>query len=419
MTEEKSVRRLDCASGNADTRTVSTRTAPTLVRRAAPAAVLGAAALVLSGCSGMTLGVHAGSDAQASSAKITVTPSPAKAVVPSVPLVVTVAAGRLTDVVVSGPGGPVSGSLSVDGRTWTSEQGVLDYGAKYSVSAHAVDRTGLPTEVKQTLKTVSPTTFLGVAVSPGKGAVVGVGMPIQVNLDRKLTTDGAKIAFEKHAQVTVDGAVAVGGWRWLNDQVVEYRPATFWPGHAKIAVSTRLKGVALMKGLWGKDSTVTFSTAAAMVSYVDMNTHQMKVTKDGKVIKVIPITTGKPGFETRSGVKVIMGKERTRIMDAATGGTDTSDPEYYRLEVEYAMRLTYSGEFLHAAPWSVSHQGHENVSHGCTGMSTSNAAWMYANSTIGDVVVYSAGHRVMEQSNGIGGVWNVSWQRWQQYSALA
>lgn len=154
-----------------------------------------------------------------------------------------------------------------------------------------------------------------------------------------------------------------------------------------------------------------------MVSYVDMNTHMMRVTRDGKTVRNIPITTGKVGFETRSGVKVIMNKERTRIMDAATGGTDTADPEYYRLEVEYAMRLTYSGEFLHAAPWSVSHQGHSNVSHGCTGMSTSNAAWLYENSTIGDVVVYSAGHRSMEQSNGIG-VWNVSWERWQQYSVL-
>ena len=113
----------------------------------------------------------------------------------------------------------------------------------------------------------------------------------------------------------------------------------------------------------------------------------------------------------RSTRSVSIGAQR-----AATG-TDTADPEYYRLEVEYAMRLTYSGEFLHAAPWSVSHQGHSNVSHGCTGMSTSNAAWLYENSTIGDVVVYSAGHRSMEQSNGIG-VWNVSWERWQQYSVL-
>jgi lipoprotein-anchoring transpeptidase ErfK/SrfK len=79
---------------------------------------------------------------------------------------------------------------------------------------------------------------------------------------------------------------------------------------------------------------------------------------------------------------VIMMKERTRLMDASTGGTDRSDPEYYRLTVEYAMRLTWTGEFLHAAPWSVGSQGRANVSHGCTGMSTSNAAWLYANSTV-------------------------------------
>ena len=41
------------------------------------------------------------------------------------------------------------------------------------------------------------------------------------------------------------------------------------------------------------------------------------------------------------------------------------------------MRLTYSGEFLHAAPWSVGSQGYANVSHGCTGMSTANAQWLY------------------------------------------
>lgn len=381
-------------------------------------ALLGVAAVALSGCSALSLDVRGGSDEQASTARITVSPSPAKAIVPSSPLVVSVQAGRLTDVVVQGPAGPVAGSLSVDGRTWTSQDGVLDYGAKYSVSAKAVDRTGLPTQVKQVLKTVAPSTFLGVTVSPGEGAVVGVGMPIKVDLDRKLSNDAAKTAFEKHAVVTVNGQPVEGGWRWLTDQVVQYRPATYWPGHATIAVSTNLKGVKLMSGLWGRDATVTFATGAAMISYVDMSTDQMKVTRDGKTVKVIPITTGKPGFETRSGVKVIMNKERTRIMDAATGGTDKTDPEYYRLEVEYAMRLTYSGEFLHAAPWSVSHQGHSNVSHGCTGMSTSNAAWLYANSSIGDVVVYSAGHRMMEQSNGIG-VWNVSWSRWQQYSALS
>lgn len=397
---------------------MTSATAPTWLRRAVPGATAAVAALALSGCSGATLGLRAGADEATSAAQITVTPSPAAAVVPGKPLVVSVAAGRLTGVTVQGPDGVVPGTLSVDGRTWTSEDGALDYAARYVVKAQAVDRTGLATEVDQTLKTVAPTTFLGLEVTPGQGETVGVGMPLQVHLDHKLTSDTAKQAFEKHAVVTVNGKPAGGGWRWVTDQQLQYRPETYWPGHATITLASNLKGVKISSKLWGENTTSTFSTGASQISYVDMQSDYMKVTRDGKVIKVIPITTGKPGFETRSGVKVILGKERTRIMDAATGGTSTTDPEYYRLEVEYAMRVTYSGEFLHAAPWSVAHQGHSNVSHGCTGMSTSNAAWMYENSQIGDVVVYSSGHRMMETGNGIG-IWNVSWDRWQQYSALS
>ena len=96
---------------------------------------------------------------------------------------------------------------------------------------------------------------------------------------------------------------------------------------------------------------------------------------------------------------------------------DRTDPEYYRLEVQYAMRLTWSGEFLHAAPWSVWAQGRQNVSHGCTGMSLDNAAWMYDQSEIGDVVVYTGTDKPMNSGNGIT-VWNYSWDRWKSFSAL-
>ena len=64
-------------------------------------------------------------------------------------------------------------------------------------------------------------------------------------------------------------------------------------------------------------------------------------------------------------------------MDSATVGIPKSDPEYYRLDVQYAMRVTWSGEFVHAAPWSIGHQGRDNVSHGCIGMSLSNAIWLF------------------------------------------
>ena len=47
------------------------------------------------------------------------------------------------------------------------------------------------------------------------------------------------------------------------------------------------------------------------------------------------------------------------------------------------MRLTWGGEFIHAAPWSVG-QGNTNVSHGCVNMSDGNAAWLFAITHIGD-----------------------------------
>ena len=113
----------------------------------------------------------------------------------------------------------------------------------------------------------------------------------------------------------------------------------------------------------------------------------MRVDQNGKLLRTIPISAGKPGFTTRSGIKVIIEKFRVKRMDAATTGIDESDPEYYNIEnVEYAQRVTYSGEFLHAAPWSVGSQGSANVSHGCVGMSTANAAWLYGLTKRGDVV---------------------------------
>ena len=41
--------------------------------------------------------------------------------------------------------------------------------------------------------------------------------------------------------------------------------------------------------------------------------------------------------------------------------------------VQFAMRETNSGEFLHAAPWPLASQGKANVSHGCIAKTTDNA----------------------------------------------
>ena len=100
-------------------------------------------------------------------------------------------------------------------------------------------------------------------------------------------------------------------------------------------------------------------------------------------------------------------------------GIPAGSAEAYDIDdVQWAMRLTFTGEFIHAAPWSVADQGHANVSHGCTGMSDENAYWLYAMSLVGDVVEYTGTDRPMTFDNGYGD-WNVSYQEFQKGSALA
>ena len=117
-------------------------------------------------------------------------------------------------------------------------------------------------------------------------------------------------------------------------------------------------------------------------------------------------------------MKVILSRETSRQMDAETTGLKKTDPEYYNVKVKYAMRLTWSGEFLHAAPWSVGSQGRANVSHGCTGMSTANAQWLFERSKMGDVVKYVGSERPLESYNGYT-MWNMNLASWAKQSALA
>ena len=126
-----------------------------------------------------------------------------------------------------------------------------------------------------------------------------------------------------------------------------------------------------------------------------------------------------PDFTTRSGTKVIIEKFAEKRMNSETVGINRDSPEAYDIDdVQWAMRVTYSGEFLHAAPWSVSSQGHANVSHGCTGMSTADAGWLYAMSRRGDVVEYTGTDRPMTLDNGYGD-WNLPFSEWKSGSALS
>ncbi len=253
------------------------------------------------------------------------------------------------------------------------------------------------------------------SVAPLDGETVGVGMPIIVTFDLPVRK---RALFEKHMTVTTDNGTT-GSWTWFNDNEAHYRPEQYWPANTKVNVHLTLNSLPAGEGVFGQqDQDINFQVGKKAVTTVDVGKHRLTYSVDDQKVRTIPVTTGDDGHRTRAGVKIIMEKFSSVDMDAATTGVDSEDPGYYNIsDVRWAMRLTNSGEFIHAAPWSVGSQGRDNVSHGCTGMSTADAKWLYDRSVRGDVVEYVDSPRALEDRNGWTD-WNVPWSTWTAGSAL-
>ncbi len=326
---------------------------------------------------------------------------------PDRPVTVSLVGGELTEVsLVDGADKEVDGEVDQTG-TWRNT-GPLTPGSLYTVRAAARGDDGATVRTISTFSTAKAARTISSTLIPGDDWVVGVGMPVIVVFSSAVTN---REAAERALSVTSTPAVT-GGWHWFSSTEVHWRPVKYWPAGTKVTVRSETTGVELADGAWGRRAVTTnYTIGSAQFLTVDIAKHSVSVKRDGKVLKTLPVTTGKPGFATRNGVKVIMDKERRVQMDAATTGVDSTDPDYYNLDVEYAMRLTWSGEYFHAAPWSVGSQGRANVSHGCTGLSTANAKWLYDNTKIGDVAVFKNGSRSLEWGNGYTD-WNLSFAKY-------
>jgi lipoprotein-anchoring transpeptidase ErfK/SrfK len=328
-----------------------------------------------------------------------------------------VSEGTLKSVAVAAKSGQVDGTMSPDKLSWQSTTR-LQPGETYRVRGVAVDAKGKDTVYRTTFRTqtlgLDQQTFP--SFFPLPGATVGVGMPAIIRFDVPITN---KASIERHLHVTSVPAQP-GAFHWISDTEVHWRPKQYWQAGTKVTVDADVDSVPAGNGIFGQKSrTSAFTVGRSVVSKVDIKTDQMRVFRDGKLIRTIPITTGEqPKYTTRSGVKVIVEKYRKKRMNSETIGIDPNGPEGYNLAgVEYAMRITYSGEFVHAAPWSVGSQGRANVSHGCTGMSTANAEWLYNQTLIGDVVEYTGTTKPMTLTNGIGD-WNLPFDQYAEGSAL-
>lgn len=359
-----------------------------------------------------------GTTAQGGTPDVSITPAADAVVAPNTPVTVRATGGTLGPVTVTSADGQALPGGVKDG-VWTASSGLVP-GSRYTVNATVLhpDGTSHPSTSSFTAKRAGILATYHVLYD---NMTVGVGAPVSIQFDSPVASKAMKAEIERHALVTTAPAVQ-GSWGWLDDRQLMWRPAEFWKPGTKVTLKANLQGLQTGENKYvGKSATGVFTVGPAMISSVDMVKHEMTVTRDGKVLKTIPVSTGKSTeerFVTRSGTKVIIDKSGDMTMDSSTVGIPKGNPQYYKLDTRYNLRVTWTGEFLHAAPWSVGAQGRANVSHGCTNMSLDNAAWMFQNSNIGDVVKFTGSNRPFLPTEGIG-VWEYTFDQWKARSALA
>ncbi|MFC4610143.1 Ig-like domain-containing protein [Streptomyces maoxianensis] len=340
---------------------------------------------------------------------------------PDKPLEVTTKGGkggRITDVTVTDDSGHhLAGELSADGARWRSTA-PLSAGAKYTVKVSTEDEDGAPGARTLTFDTSPAKRLLTVKFGPQAGKY-GVGQPITAELSAPVKAKEARAVVERALKVQSEPSVQ-GSWYWVDDKKLHFRPKEYWPTGATVSATSNLQGVKVSDKIYGGASKPLKLTIGDRIEAItDAGAHHMTVLRNGEVINTIPVTTGKPGFSTRNGIKVVLGKEYFVRMRGTSIGIAEGSSESYDLPVYYATRVTWSGEYVHAAPWSVGSQGYANVSHGCTGMSTGNAAWFFKTVREGDIVrvINSNGNEMDTFGNGFGD-WNLGWEKWRKGSAL-
>ncbi|MFC4515241.1 Ig-like domain-containing protein [Streptomyces ehimensis] len=338
---------------------------------------------------------------------------------PGRPVEVTAEGGdRITDVTVTDASGRrVKGDLDADDSRWRST-GALSAGVRYTVRVSTEDEDGAQGRRTMDFETSRANRVLRVAFGPQNGTY-GVGQPITAELSEPVQDPAARAVVERTLKVESEPAVQ-GSWYWVDNKTLHYRPQEYWPAHATIDVRATLEGIKVGSGLYGGPvKGVRLTTGDRVEAVTDASAHYMTVLKNGQELRSIPVTTGKPGYATRNGVKVVLGQEAFVRMRGTSIGISEGSSDAYDLPVYWATRVTWSGEYVHAAPWSEGSQGADNVSHGCTGMSTANAKWFFDNVRVGDIVkvVGSAGATMTPFDNGFGD-WNMPWKQWREGSAL-
>ncbi len=374
--------------------------------------------------SGIDQSQAATSSSPALSSQVRVTSKPkfgSKNVAPNDPVTVTVFSATIKDISVTADDGVVvEGKISEDKATWTLAQR-LAYNTKYTVTGTAVDAAGQESPFSGALTTVKPKKTIRASFQIPSGTTVGVAAPVIITFAEPVED---KAAAQETFKLTTNKGEIKGSWGWLQDEdiqgtgveqsIVHFRPAEYWPANTKVHVEADLAGVKLGADAWGREDIVTdFKVGRSQIVKADVKSFHMVVLVDGKVTKNYPVSYGKesvPGRNTVSGIHVVTEKFPEFEM---------CNPEfdYCNVKEKWAVRINNNGEFIHENPLTAPFLGKANVSHGCVNMGVGDAEEYYKSALYGDPVEVTNTGTPMTEADAIYD-WIYSYDDWQALSAL-
>jgi lipoprotein-anchoring transpeptidase ErfK/SrfK len=380
---------------------------------AALAAVTAAAGLLITACSSgspaasggpaPTAAGHASSAAPPAS-QLAITPGNGQRHVnPAKGVSVTAHGDKISHVTVTAGQATVRGTLNLAGTTWRSTW-ALQPARHYTIHATAVDSSGKTITTASSFSTLTPAVTDTAMIFEGYKQTYGVGMPIRITFSSPVTN---KAAVEKSLQVRTSTPVT-GAWYWDGDQILYFRPMNYWKPGTTVSFTGHLAGLEASRGVYfTANLTQTFNIGQSLIVVASTKTHHLNVFYKGKLWGHWPISTGRHGLDTVNGTYITLEKGNPVRM-VGNG---------YNELVNDAVRFTYSGDYLHSAPWSVGEQGVINVSHGCVNLSPEHAAMYYNLAVPGDPVTVIGSPHAGHWGDGFT-VWFKSWKQLLKGSAL-
>jgi lipoprotein-anchoring transpeptidase ErfK/SrfK len=338
----------------------------------------------------------------------------ASGVDPRASATVAVKDGKLDSVTLTGPDGKaVEGEPNADRTEWSSTK-ELAFGTTYTWSGSATGRDGAAVPVQGAFTTLKPKKTVRGTLNIGDGRTVGVAAPIRIQFNDHIDD---RAAVER--ALSVETSVAVeGSWGWLPDEGggsrVDWRPREYWPANTKVTVTADLFGVPYGGGNYGSaDISSTFQIGRSQIVKADAGSHRVVVIRDGQQVSDFPASYGldsDPRRNTRTGVHVVTEKFPERRM--------VSQQFDYDVNMQWAVRISNNGEFLHAQPGTLGEQGSSNVSHGCINLSPTNAKSFFDSAMYGDPVEVTGTNVPLSARDGDIWDWTLSWDQWKDLSAL-